>query len=110
MDIFLFLILITSYYYSNFRICFIVGYGEGSVLKLTEHFHHVLERILDGSRTHLPRKVDLEKKLQDRKRFRKSDLDPALRVYDSSTKSMWPNLASISRTITELKDKVCLVE
>ena len=88
---------------------FCLGYGEESVVKLSEHFHQILERILNGSWTHLPPKVNLEKKLQDRKRFRKADVDPAIREYDIAAKSLWPTLASISRTINELKDKVCFV-
>lgn len=109
MDIFYILYLDHIMLLFYFRFCFIVGYDEESVLKLTEHFRRVLDGILHGSWTHLPRKVDLEKKLQDRKRFRKADLDPAMREYDIGAKSMWLNLASLSGTIAELKDKVCLV-
>ena len=88
------------------------GVGDEGIAKLSQHYHSLIDGIVSGSWTHLPKTSVIRKKLRSLKlsdwKFKVNDFadDEKFREYDNDVKAFWPTKSTLRAVVFGLREKV----
>ena len=88
------------------------GVGDEGIAKLSRHYQNLIDGIVSGSWTHLPKTSVLRKKLRSLKlsdwKFKVKDFadDEKFREYDNDVKALWPAKSTLHSVVFGLREKV----
>ena len=88
------------------------GVGDEGIAKLSQHYHSLIDGIVSGSWTHLPKTSVIRKKLRSLKlsdwKFKVNGFadDEKFREYDNDVKAFWPTKSTLRAVVLGLREKV----